>query len=549
MALHVQDYSEVPEDTATVARAAFPKGNPYLTLRDGLGDIYKDEQFQALFSSHRGRPAESPGRLALVTVLQFAEDLDDRSAAEAVRGRMDWKYLLGLPLTDAGFDYSVLSEFRQRVVQGGLEAQLLNTLLSRVKGLGLLKARGQQRTDSTHVLAAVRELNRLEFVGETLRQALNSLAAAVPDWMREQAPREWFERYGQRFEQYRLPSSKTEREALAETIGRDGVQLLQACYAEMELDWLWALPAVQTLRQVWVQQYYIEGAQMRWRTLEEVPPSAQLIKSPFDVQARYGRKRSRRWVGYTVHVTETCEEDQPSLITHVETTASTTPDVAVVQTIHDHLDERDLLPGEHVVDAGYVDAQNLVDSQQKQGIDLLGPAPPDTSWQARAGQGFDISCFVIDWETQQVTCPQGHNSVVWSPSHDHNGNPNIHVQFARQDCLACSQRVRCTRSSKGGRALQLRRREQHIALQQRRQRQHTEAFKEKYKRRAGVEATISQGTRAFGLRRSRYVGLAKTHLQHTCVAIAINLMRLAQWLSNGERTPSYCSPFASLALT
>ncbi|NIV30193.1 MAG: hypothetical protein GWN58_12060 [Anaerolineae bacterium] len=128
-----------------------------MTLRDKLGDIHQDSAFAPLFASSRGRPAESPACLALVTALQFAERLPDRSAADAVRGRIDWKYLLGLELTDAGFHYSVLSDFRKRVLKGGAERQLLDALLDRLIECGLIKERGQQRTDSTHVLAAIRE--------------------------------------------------------------------------------------------------------------------------------------------------------------------------------------------------------------------------------------------------------------------------------------------------------------------------------------------------------------------------------------------------------
>src|SRR2546423_11210914 len=160
MSLHPHVIEPVPEDTARVARAAFPKGHPYLTLRDALGTIFQDEDFAALFPAW-GHPALSPWRLALVTIMQFRENLGDRQAAEAVRARIDWKYLLSLELTDPGFDFSVLSEFRDRLLAGSAEELLLDKLLERCRAMGWLKARGQQRTDSTHVLAAIRMLNRL----------------------------------------------------------------------------------------------------------------------------------------------------------------------------------------------------------------------------------------------------------------------------------------------------------------------------------------------------------------------------------------------------
>ena len=199
MALRPDPIGPVPEETARVAHAAFPKGHPYLRLRDSLGTIYGDEQFAALFPP-QGRPAEAPWRLALVTVLQFAEGLSDRQAADAVRDRLAWKYVLGLELTDPGFHFSILSDFRARLVEGGAEHLLLDALLERCKAVGLVRPRGKQRTDSTHILAAVRALNRLECVGETLRATLNVLAVVVPEWVRAQVPAAWHARYDTRVE-------------------------------------------------------------------------------------------------------------------------------------------------------------------------------------------------------------------------------------------------------------------------------------------------------------------------------------------------------------
>lgn len=212
---------DVPASTAAVAKAAFPHGNPYLRLRDRLGTIFTDAQFVPLFASC-GQPAACPWRVALVTLLQFAENLSDRRAADAVRGRIDRKYLLGLELTGPGFDASVLSEFRSRLVAGGAEEHLLDTLLALCRDLKLLSARGRQRTDSTHVLRAVRSLNRLECVTEALRAALNALASAAPEWLRAHANPAWLERYGGRADEDHVPQGEAKRRAHAEQIGRDG---------------------------------------------------------------------------------------------------------------------------------------------------------------------------------------------------------------------------------------------------------------------------------------------------------------------------------------
>src|SRR6266545_6829363 len=173
----------IPEQTAQVAQAAFPKGNPYMRMRDTLGPIYVNPEFAHLFPKE-GRPAEAPAQLALITIMQFAEGLSDPQTADAVRSRIDWKYALALELTDPGFDASVLCEFRKRLISGNAELLLFETMLTLFREQGLIKAKGRMRTDSTHVLAAIQTLNRLECVGETLRHALNQVAAAAPDWLR-----------------------------------------------------------------------------------------------------------------------------------------------------------------------------------------------------------------------------------------------------------------------------------------------------------------------------------------------------------------------------
>jgi len=231
MSLPPSQSDTIPEETARLARAINPKGTLYMQIRDQLGEIYQNKSFASLFST-RGQPAEAPWRLALVCIFQFLEGLTDRQAAEAVQQRIDWKYTLSLELSDSGFDYSVLSKFRARLIAGGQEMQLFDEMLALLKTQGLLKGRGRQRTDSTHILAAVRTLNRLERVGETMRHALNTLAEVAPHWLRAHAVPEWYERYGRRMENYRFPKAETARSELGATIGRDGVELLHARSAQ-----------------------------------------------------------------------------------------------------------------------------------------------------------------------------------------------------------------------------------------------------------------------------------------------------------------------------
>ena len=296
MSMNPQPIPAIPEETVRVARAILPEGNVWMQMRDELGTLCEDEDFRDLFPS-RGQPAEAPWRLALVTLMQYAEGLTDRQAADAVRTRIDWKYVLSLDLTDSGFDFSVLSEFRGRLLAHGAARRLFDRLLDLCRERGWLKARGKQRTDSTHVLAAVRTLRRLECVGETMRHALNVLAEVAPSWLLEHMDPAWAERYEKRFSDFRLPKEEKKRTELAETIGADGRRLFEQVCAESRLPWLRELEAIETLRRVWIQHYHTSEQGTPWRADGELPPSALLITSPYDVEARYSRKKSTAWTG------------------------------------------------------------------------------------------------------------------------------------------------------------------------------------------------------------------------------------------------------------
>jgi transposase len=386
MSMFPKGLNPVPPITSQVAKAAFPKGNLYLTLRDEIGTFYQDQDFEKLFSIE-GHPAISPWRLALICVMQYIEGLSDRQAAEAVRSRIDWKYALGLELTDSGFDFSVLSEFRQRLITGG-----------------------------------------------------------------------------------------------------------------------------------------------------------------YDPDARYGNKRSITWTGYKVHLTETCDRNEVHLITNVETTQAHFSDTDQTEPIHQSLKQKNLLPFEHIVDAGYVDATLLVTSHKQYDVVLVGPVRPNSSWQSKIPGGYDISQFKVNWNTKRVTCPMGKKSTKnWTTYRDKWDNPAIRVGFPRKTCQLCPNRSLCTQSVSEPRRLTLRPQKEHELLQSLRIQQDTPEWKEHYNRRAGVEGTISQGVRAFGLRKARYLGLAKVHLQHLLTAAAINVVRMVAWLQGVPISQTRTSRFAALA--
>ncbi len=533
MSLESWDDRGVPELTARVVRASFPKGTLAVRVREALGRLFEDESFAGAFST-RGRPAVSPGALALVSVLQYAEGHTDRQAADQVRARMDWKFLLGLELDDPGFDFSVLSDFRTRLIEHGLEERVLDLVLERMCDLGLLRSGGRQRTDSTHVLAAVRTLNRMEFVGETLRAAVEALAAAAPAWLSPLVTAEWVKRYGARIEQ----------------VGRDGFTVLEAVYAPGAPIWLREVPAVQVLRRAWVEQYHRDGEGVRWREGKDLPPGRRRMSSPYDTDARYGTKRGSGWCGYKTHLSETCEPDAPHLITHVATTDATVTDTEMTEAVHQGLAARELLPDEHDVDAGYVTAAHIVAARDAHGIELLGPVGLDTCHENYEGEHFTQSAFRIDWEARTATCPQGKVSASWSEQRKSSGTPVSRVHFTAQDCAVCPVRGKCTKAANGkwGRSLTLLPQGQQEALEDRRREQLTDQWQQRYNIRAGVEGTISQAVRRTRIRRTRYTGLPKTHLRHVLAATAINIIRLDAWLNGTPLGGTRTSHLAQLEL-
>jgi transposase len=307
------------------------------------------------------------------------------------------------------------------------------------------------------------------------------------------------------------------------------------------------LAAVSLLERVWDEQF-IDGddGQPRLRTVDEMPSSATLVTSPYDPEARYSTKRGSPWVGYKVHFTESCDTESPRLITNVETTPATTPDDNMVEVVHRSLKRRNLLPSEHLVDKGYTDAKVLVGSQREYGVEIIGPVAQDPSWQARDGIGFDKSAFAINWERKVVTCPAGKESISWLPNTYPKNGTVFEVRFARRDCTPCASRPRCTRAKQEPRIIGLQTREYHETLQTMRRRQTTDEFRKAYAARAGIESTHAQAIRRSGLRRNRYRGLAKTHLQHVLTAAAINLLRIAAWASGMPIAETRCSRFAAL---
>jgi len=532
-----------------------------VAVRDRLGELFPDAEFATAFGQ-RGRPGWAPGRLALVTVLQKVENLTDRQAADQVRENLAWKYALGLELADPGFDHSVLSEFRTRVVAHGLEERALDLLLAALVARGLLGAGGKQRTDSTHIVAAVRELNRLELAGESVRAALEALTAAAPHWLAQVLDPSWTRRYAARIDTWRLPTSKTKKDALILDYARDGFALLGAVYAPGQPGWLRELPAVQTLRLVLLQNYTrtVRGGREVVKRREKtedggdgLPPGEDRIASPYDTDARWSAKRDTFWCGFKLHISESCtevaesERTRPNLITNVTTTAATLPDSKALAAIHARLAAHGLTPHEHYLDSGYPSAELLVASLRDHGIALITPVLLDHSRQAKAKSGFAAHDFTVDWEQKKAHCPAGHASATWNPVVQ-DGVPKTVISFAAADCIPCPFKEQCTSAKSRRRQLSLHPREMTEALRAARAQQQTEDWNKDYALRAGVEGTIRQATDRTGTRRARYRTLAKTHLDHTTSAVALNVIRLDAWWNGHPLDRTRTSHLARLDL-
>ncbi len=526
--------------TARAAHAAFPKGHRYLTLRDELGTIFTDEMFADLFPA-TGRPAEAPWRLALVTIVQFAEGLSDRDAADAVRDRITLRYLLGLEYDDPGFDYSILSRFRDRLVEKSAEYLLLDALVEASRKAGLLKQRGKARTDSTHILANVRELSRLELVGETLRYALNEVAKTAPEWLRMLAPSDWYKRYAKRFEEKPYLRSQRGGPELKVQVGEDGFALMHAVYSAKAPPELRDLTAMEILRHCWLEQFMIEEGEVQMRKGGNMPPSAVRLESPYDADAHYGIKGAVAWVGYKVHFTETCDQDAPHLLVHVDTTEATISDMARLTPIHETLKRKDLLPSEHFVDSNYVSAKLLVESKKNYATTLMGPLKP-----LGKPKGFGIDKFKVDWQQEVVICPAGKQSLSWRPEGSKSDGGRIVIKFSLTDCGVCPLNKQCAKNTeRSGRALILLPQEQYKAREEVKRKQNTPEWLSNYQIRTGSEGTFSQAIDA-GLRQNRFRGLKKNHLQNTAIAAGMNFQRLSDWFDEIPRAETRTSRFAAL---
>jgi len=502
---------KVPEDIATIGQALFAPENTYRQIGDRFDELFPDESVFAGMYDDRGRGAISPLLLALVTVFQMLEKVADRQAAQWVVSRLDWKYALHLSLDYAGFHFTDLSAFRQRLLEWDQERLVFDQVLQRLKGLGLIKQRGKVRTDSTHLLGVVERLSQLELVTESIRVALKAVLAAATEWATEKLPPSFRETYSKRQKEYGLSVSEIGEKLMQ--AGQDGFWFLaQIDQSTMEL--IQQLPEVTVLRTVLDQQFPAgsEGPPATGR-----PMGKEVIESPHEPQVRYGIKRGKGWLGYKVQATESCDKDYPHLVLDLEPTGALDNDSPELPKIQARLKAQQIMPGEQYVDQGYMSGKHLVKSAA-QGITLMGMPPADT----QGPEGFRQTDFDIDEAEQQVTCPAGQSNRVWSVGKD----GYIGIRFDGKTCQQCDNFGKCTKSPQG-RSLTLH--PYRAALIERRAEAETDAYKKKLWLRSGIEGAISELMRGYEFRRVRYRGKEKLRLQAYFTAVAVNLKRTTRW--------------------
>jgi len=536
LSLRRQPFPPVPKDTKDLVSHLYPKGHPYISFSDEFANFLDCDDFIEMYSN-LGQSAIPPARIVAVMLLQAAEGLSDRQAVAQLRQSVLWKYVASMELQDGGFDHSVLSEFRDRLIKFEAGQLLFDKMLHLAHEMGLLKT-SKQRTDATDIHSAARLLNRSELIHECMRLCLDDLTEVVPLWLNKIRKPEWSDRYSLRPFNYKLGKTDKAKAKLAETLGEDALYLLELIVGQ-ENDAIKGLDSVLALHRVFEGHFDIDDKGIKLR--EQLKPSGERLGSPHDVDARVGAKRGDSWLGYKKHLTETVNPSSPNLITNVLITQAHINDSLVLEEIHQSLKERGLKPKVHLVDRGYVQVDQLTKSLNQDEIDVVSYITESPSWQARAKQGFDLSNFKIDYESQTAICPAGEVSAIWKKRKKDDNSTDFNVVFSKRQCQSCNLRPQCTSST--SRILHIKSEPVSEFMRKQRERQHTPEFKRLYAQRSGIEGTISQDVRRMNSRRSRLRGLQKVQFSGFMQALAMNAVRLGAHLMGIPKATTRLNPF------
>jgi len=487
-------------------------------------------KLETLYCAENGRPAIDPVLLCGVTLLQFMEKAADRSASEQVAYHMGWKYALDLELDYEGFHSTVLVYFRDRLEEKEAERLIFDGIVKLLVELGLVKRKGKQRLDSTHILGYVKAMSWLECALETLRLASEDLEQEVG---RKKRPEFWdrvWELYVQSKLDWRL--GKTERDSRHRQCGRDMRELLE--WLDRNDSKLSEREAVKLLRRVFDEQFELVEGKLEPATKR---PS-RAVQNPHDPDAHYADKGTKQWVGYKVHVVESVDPQQPikkkgepaeHFITEILTTEAAQDEMAgMAEALKREQEHHEITPQAMYADAGYVTENTLTQAEQN-GMELLGPTRPDP----HKGP-YNTGGFHVDIDKRQAVCPQGNLSSQCSRIKDnYQGTEYYRIEWGNQ-CDRCPVQKQCTRSKSGRRTLVVGLR--HDLVEQRRREMKESGFSKSMHPRNGVEGTHSELVRGHGLRRTKYRGLSRVGLSHYFMGAAYNVKRYLNLLAFQMRT-------------
>jgi IS5 family transposase len=482
---------------------------------------FDDADFADLYEE-RGRHPVSPSLLASLTLLQYMHGVSDRAAVDNTIMRRDWRVAVGIAADYEGFAPSVLCRFRQRLVAHGKEGEIFAKVLERIGELGLLKGRRKLRVDATHIVADVARLSRADLVSEAIRVVLNDVKKRYVKLSRRSGFRRLLARYG---EEIWVGGKQECSDAKLTDLGRDGARLLELL-GDLEAQ------GKATLARILEEHFIIDDQEgLRPRRLDEQPKDR--IQTPHDPDVRRGRKRSKRWLGDKAHFVETADRGKANFVTDVIVTAPGIEDSTMTQEIAGRLGAATPEADTLIADGGYASGKNSRELRED-GIDLVSPPRPNS----RRGQ-IPLTEFEIDVERGVATCPEGHESVVWSE-----GEKSFSIRFARATCNACARKSECTQSDQGR---SLRPSRESVQLGRDRARFDTDEWRALYRLRAPIEATISELVHVCGLRRSRYRGASFRRLHVLMSAAALNARRLLRALAADGPKPAKPTPSATVS--
>ena len=492
--------------------AGIPPNHWCYRFFESIYSSFDNAQFAHLYENG-GRSPISPTLLACITILQYAFKVSDRMAVESTIMRRDWRIALGRDDSWAGFDASVLCNFRKRLIEHGCEEMIFGHVLEQLRSLGLLANRRKVRVDATSLVANVARLSRGDMIAETLRVAVCELWDAHPELRGHTELARLYDEYGEEVWLGREGSG----EGRLTRLGRDGYLLL-------ELFELVEQPRARTIECRDLLARVLDENFERCDDEEEDGPrpltrdelGKDRVVTPHEPDVRVGTKKHKSWAGDKVHLVETADEDQPNFVVDVLVTEPTVPDVKVTLEIIDRA--RDVLPEAEVLlaDSGYASAHNSREASERE-VDLVSPPLANTSTR----DIFPPERFEIDFAARTATCPAGKTTDRWYP-----GERCIRIRFRQSDCAGCPLRSQCTTAKTSGRSL-------HISLyyeQLVRDRAHmkTAEFRKLYRQRAAVEGTISHAVHQCGLRVSRYRGRTKRKFHALMAGTALNVRRWLQ---------------------